>query len=319
MNKPAISVILPVYGVEKYIEDCLHSILAQRFRDFELVLVDDGCVDSSVEIAARVLKNGGVAYRILYQSNQGQGVARDHGIRAAVGEYVVCVDPDDTLSPLFLGNLYGMIRAAHADVAFCSFKKVRVGEQLGFTAKDEPMHLIPREEMLHRFLCRTLMPILPSMLIRRCLLIERDLHARAGCRFSEDVYLIWQILDAAARTVYTPQVLYHYLVRPNSTMTAASPSRILSGYEALRALCAREDFLWDFEKRDLVLSRWVLGALNSCAAIGNYAMLMDVARKMDYRNHARALRDFPERKARILARMLLYAPRLYYWLIKNRK
>ena len=115
---PKISVIMPVYGVELYIESCLRSIAAQTFSDFELILVDDGCLDRSVELAEAYLRTTALNWRVLHQENAGQGPARDHGIREARGEYVVCIDSDDTVAPCFLQALYEAAFETQSAVVF---------------------------------------------------------------------------------------------------------------------------------------------------------------------------------------------------------
>lgn len=316
---PKISVIVPVYGVELYIESCLRSIAAQTFSDFELILVDDGCLDRSVELAEAYLRTTALNWRVLHQENAGQGPARDHGVREASGEYVVFIDSDDTVSPVFLEELYTAAQTYHADVTFCLFQMVPKARVFQFSQQRGGYQCISQPEMLHRFLCRTLIPLLPSMLIRRSLLLEHDIHAPAGCRFSEDVYVMWRVFAVAEQICYTSAPLYNYLTRPASTMAASSAGRILTGYTAFRALLDQTDFLACFSERKWILPRWVLGALNSTARISDYSDFMAVAEQMDYRRCMKALEHFPEWKARLLSRLLLISPKLYHQLLHRRR
>lgn len=315
---PAVSVIVPVYGVELYIENCLRSIAAQTFSDFELILVDDGCKDRSVQLAEAFLQTTSLNWRVLHQENAGQGPARDHGIREAAGDYVVCIDSDDTVDPCFLQVLYDAACQAQSVVSFSLFRMVSPGEQITARSEAAPVQVISQAEMLHRFLCRSLVPILPAMLIRREWLLSQKIHAPAGCRFSEDIYVMWQIFASAEQVSYTPTPLYHYLLRPNSTMTASSAERILSGYHAFAALTETSTFAPDFPERSYILPRWVLGALNSTARIADLDTFLATAKQMDYRRHMKALRRFPDGKARLLARLLLLSPTLYYKLLHRR-
>ena len=316
---PKISVIVPVYGVELYVEDCLRSIAAQTFSDFELLLVDDGCQDRSVELAEVYLRTTALNWRVLRQENAGQGVARDHGVREAKGEYVVCIDSDDTVAPCFLQALYDAACKTQNSVVFSSFRMTAPGESLPIVSAWEPFETLSREQVLHRFLCRTLVPLLPSMLIRRSFLIEKDIRALSDCRFSEDIYVMWHIFAAAERVSYTSTPLYDYLARPNSIMTSSTAARVMTGYHAFCKLSEQAAFLSDFSERRFLLSRWVLGALNSTARISAYDVFMTVATQMDYRSRMKALKDFPEWKARVLSQLLLISPKLYYQLLNRRK
>mgnify|MGYP003390856605 CR=1 FL=1 len=104
MNHPLISVIVPVYKIELYIQECIDSILAQTHSDFELILVNDGSPDSSGDICVR---NAALdsRIRVLHQSNQGVTRARANGVAAATGEFICFVDGDDTIPPHALETL----------------------------------------------------------------------------------------------------------------------------------------------------------------------------------------------------------------------
>ena len=95
---PGISVIVPVYKVEKYLHECVDSILAQTFRDFELILVDDGSPDNCGAICDEYAAKDS-RIRVIHQENQGLSGARNSGIDVARGEYITFVDADDSIEP----------------------------------------------------------------------------------------------------------------------------------------------------------------------------------------------------------------------------
>lgn len=121
MSNPRISVIVPIYNVEKYIDACLRSIQNQTFRDFEVILVNDGTPDNSMEIARKYVEND--SRFILYnKTNGGLSNARNFGIERAKGEYIAFIDSDDRIRSRYLENLYRAIVRFKADVAICDFK-----------------------------------------------------------------------------------------------------------------------------------------------------------------------------------------------------
>ena len=102
---PNVSLIIPVYNVEQYLPKCLESIAAQTLKGFEVILVDDGSTDHSLEILrgfARRFPNTCV----IHQENGGVSKARNAGIQAARGEYIAFMDSDDYIAPLYLQMLY---------------------------------------------------------------------------------------------------------------------------------------------------------------------------------------------------------------------
>ena len=119
---PKISVIVPVFKVEKYLDRCIRSVLAQTFRNFELILVDDGSPDRCPKMCDEWAKNDS-RIRVIHQSNQGLSAARNAGIRAAVGEYISFIDSDDWVSATMLSDLYRLLIKYDADISVCGLKK----------------------------------------------------------------------------------------------------------------------------------------------------------------------------------------------------
>ena len=120
---PAVSVILPIYGVEKFLPACLASLQAQTFTDYELILVDDGSPDESGRICDEWAETHPNA-RVIHQQNQGLSGARNTGIAAARGQYLAFVDSDDLVRPTFLQILYELCEQNHADMALCGVEDV---------------------------------------------------------------------------------------------------------------------------------------------------------------------------------------------------
>lgn len=113
-----ISVIVPVYNVEKYLNECIDSILAQTYTDFELILVDDGATDRCPEICDEYAKKD-KRIQVIHQENSGLSVARNTGLDAANGEYITFVDSDDVVSKIYLERLLQTLLAEQADIVAC--------------------------------------------------------------------------------------------------------------------------------------------------------------------------------------------------------
>lgn len=122
-DSPCISVIVPVYNVEKYLNKCIDSILSQKLSNYELLLIDDGSTDSSSEICKTFALQD---HRIKYfrKENGGLSDARNFGIERAVAKYIVFIDSDDYIDSDYLASLYTAIVNNDADVAMCGFKFV---------------------------------------------------------------------------------------------------------------------------------------------------------------------------------------------------
>lgn len=122
-----ISMIVPVYNVARYLPECLDSILAQTYSDFELLLIDDGSADESGLICDQYAEKDS-RIRVIHRPNCGVSAARNLGLDLAAGEYICFADSDDVLSPRFLEILYETIKREKTQVSSCSYVRFQDGE-----------------------------------------------------------------------------------------------------------------------------------------------------------------------------------------------
>ena len=120
MSEPEISVIVPVYNVEKYLDACLESIRKQTFTDFEVLIIDDETPDNSAEIAEKYTQLDS-RFTIYHKKNGGLSDARNYGLERAKGKYVVFIDSDDRIREKYLESMHDAIIKYDADIAVCSF------------------------------------------------------------------------------------------------------------------------------------------------------------------------------------------------------
>jgi len=122
MKSELISIIIPVYNVEDYLARCLESILFQSFKDFEVLLIDDGSTDGSGKICDAYAQND-TRIRVIHKVNGGVSSARNVGLNNANGQYISFVDSDDFVHPCFLEFLYNSIKSSKADISICDYEK----------------------------------------------------------------------------------------------------------------------------------------------------------------------------------------------------
>ncbi len=129
-----ISVIVPVYKVEPYLRQCIDSILAQKYTDFELILVDDGSPDNCGRICDEYAKQDD-RIRVIHQENQGLSAARNAGIDIAKGEYLTFIDSDDFVSQAYLKCMWQIVTERNVDIAICKIKRFVDGQPIYDSAK----------------------------------------------------------------------------------------------------------------------------------------------------------------------------------------
>lgn len=148
--KEKISVIVPVYNVEKYIEECISSIMRQTFDNLEIILVDDGSTDNSGKICDELAKKD-LRINVIHQSNQGLSAARNTGLKHAMGDYISFIDSDDYIHIDMLNKLYEAIINSDSDLAICNYKYVYMQDFVGkHVDYQSPMHneILTREEAI---------------------------------------------------------------------------------------------------------------------------------------------------------------------------
>lgn len=228
----AISVIVPVYRVEKYLPACIDSILNQTFTDFELILVDDGSPDRCPEICDETAKRD-ARVRAIHQANQGLSAARNAGIEAAHGAWLSFVDSDDFLAPDFLETLHDAAVRAGADCALCGVQLTdEAGQKIGqlLSVADG----VRTGRSILETLCRA--PEI-TYLVAWNKLYRRDvfqtLRYPVGMQ-NEDTYLAAELFDTVQTVICVSKPMYFYRQRADSIMHTAVTTRNL-------------DRMWAFE------------------------------------------------------------------------
>lgn len=233
-----ISVVVPVFRTEAYIEDCVRSLCAQTCRDFEVILVDDGSPDQSAALAEAVLRQSETRYRIIRTENRGVSAARNTGLQAAEGEWVVMIDSDDVVSPEFLATYVRMMRGEEdCDVLSTGFSVCQAANEAFETADLAATRRLSPEEAQRAFFDRDVRFLLPTLLLRRSFLKENEIAFDEAVRYSEDVQFIWRCLAYNRRPLlHNPAVLYQYILHGNSTMTGSDIPKIMTAIGGLDRL-----------------------------------------------------------------------------------
>lgn len=205
MEVPKISVIVAVYKAENYLRRCMDSLLAQTFKDFEILLVDDGSPDQSGEICDEyAAKDSRV--RVFHKANGGVSSARQCGMDNARGEYTIHVDPDDWGEATMLEDLYRKAKGEDADMVICDYY-VEEGDKVEYI-KQKPSDL--DRETVQRELFQKLHGSLWNKLIKRICYKEGDVRFPIDLNVSEDLYVCLFLLETIQNVAYLPKAYYHY-------------------------------------------------------------------------------------------------------------
>lgn len=213
-KKSLVSVIVPVYNAEKYIVECLDSILAQTYTNLECLLIQDGSTDNSVEIC-REYARADARIRLYEQENQGLSAARNRGLDNMRGEYLTFVDADDCLSKNFLEITVRMMTENAADIVAVDDKKFRnekgkepeTKEYQSYSLSGRQILQMTGERFQHIFV-----PVWAKLYRRE---IFCDMRFDEG-KIHEDAFLFHRIYDRAKNVCFVDEKLYYYRLSEES-------------------------------------------------------------------------------------------------------
>lgn len=226
-----LSIIIPVYNVAAWLPETIDSVLAQTYRDFELILVDDGATDGSGEICDRYAQQDS-RVRVIHQKNAGVSAARNTGVAAAKGEYIGFTDSDDIIERDMYAIMMALAEKHNADVVQCLHDRAGI---LNGAARTDAVEIMDGVAFVRRMFTRTggdytNQVALWSKVYRREMF--EGITFPVG-RVYEDEQETYKLCLNAKILVETPNILYHYIKRENSIITGISAKKMLDKQLAL--------------------------------------------------------------------------------------
>lgn len=218
---PKISIIVPVYKAEKYLNRCVDSILAQTFTDFELLLIDDGSPDKSGEICDEYARKDS-RVRVIHKENGGVSSARQRGLDESIGEYTIHADPDDWVEPELLAEMYQKAKDENADMVICDFiYEYRTGSIIYKQHIDN----CDAKSILKQMFSQQLPSMCWNKLVRRKCYIDYDIQFPHNIILWEDLYVVCSLLTHPIKCAYLPKALYHYDFVINNNSIVRIPTK----------------------------------------------------------------------------------------------
>jgi len=224
-----ISVIVPVYNVRDYIVKCIESILKQTFKNFEIIVVNDGTCDDSIKLIEKNFDDDRI--KIIYKKNGGLASARNTGVTYARGEYLFFVDSDDFIKPNTLEVMYKRAISGNHDLVLCDYYKYY---------NDSNYELIP---LIHHFNLNDKKSIITAMPGAVCRLIKKNLYLEYDIKFLENHFFednaVMPFLSAVSKNpYYIKESFYYYLQRDKSILNQSTYNKkwedIFSSLENLK-------------------------------------------------------------------------------------
>lgn len=236
MSDCFFSIIAPVYNVQEYLEKCVKSVLSQSFKNYELILIDDGSTDGCPQLCDKM---GALDPRVkvFHKKNQGVAVARNFGIQKAAGQYLLFLDSDDSFADGLLERLYKKIEGDSPDIVVFGYQRVAPNGgviNLSVPSKEHTISIMHKENADLTFL-------LWNKAYKKSLFDSVNLSLVAGITFSEDSYLTLALQKNACKIAFLDQVGYNYLCRAQSVTQNMSLKNHLDRIKAVQLMDALYD------------------------------------------------------------------------------
>lgn len=311
---PQISIIIPIYQVEDYIENTIMSVCTQVYTDFEVLLVNNNTRDKSLDIACSLLDAYHIRYTVLSQPKQGLAATRNLGFCHASGNWVISIDSDDVLSPLFLKELHDFSIKDNLSVVTCKYSYVDENHLFAFPEEAllDNYRVFSAEEIRLRYLKRNIPIMITNTLFEKSFLLENQLSLNEEMLFGADLEFMWRVLFVSDRVGVITKSLYNYFNRPDSMMTAPGKNKIKSRIAGFEKLKQEVTSLYDSRFAGFVYYRELLGLLATLSQYGSYQSFKESYDDYYDKNMNECLKSFPDYKVRAQNRLLRCSPLFYY-------
>lgn len=231
-----ISIIVPIYNVADYLEEFFISLMNQTFTDFELIVIDDGSTDNSLQIIKKYAHNF-KEFILIEQSNEGVSIARNIGLQRAQKDYVVFLDPDDYLHPNYIKRMLDISLEADSDVVVCKYKEF--GDVLEID-KNDNFSSSNIKVRSGKYCCDEMLKMkiegyLWNKMFKRTRLIENNFSFEAG-RYIQDWFPVFKQFYYSNTVSFTEEVLYYYRQRESSTLHRKDVKKLHDSEHAVKLI-----------------------------------------------------------------------------------
>ncbi|WP_448162914.1 glycosyltransferase [Bacillus mobilis] len=213
--KPLVSVIIPLYNAEKYIEQTIESILKQTYNKIELIIVDDESTDNSSYIVKRIQKNYPNKIKYIYQKNQGVSVARNTGIENANGDYIAFLDSDDLWYPTKIEKQIESMYLNKMDACYCGYNYFYEETSKRIQNFTE----FQKGDIAISYLTRKVIAQTSTWIFKKSIVIDYNIRFQPGCNWGEDLEFLFKLISVT-NVCYVDEYLTDYRVLSDGNLTS---------------------------------------------------------------------------------------------------
>lgn len=224
-----ISIVVPIYNVEQYLQRCLDSIIKQTYQNLQIILVDDGSTDNCPQICDEIEKKDN-RIEVIHKKNGGLSDARNTGIEKSIGEFITFIDSDDYISKDYIEILHSLIMENFAQVSIIDLYKTSKSDE-SYKNKNIRVEVLDQNKAISEMLYSKLYSTSAcGKLFQKSLFNNIEFPLR---KYSEDLFTIYKVLNNASKIVYSNQTCYYYFRREGSIIVSDFNVHKLDVFEAI--------------------------------------------------------------------------------------
>lgn len=249
MEKTKVSVIIPVYNIEKYIKRCLDSVLNQTYSNLEVICVNDGSTDNSLEILKEYGRKDD-RIKVFSKENKGVSAARNLGIKEVTGEYITFIDGDDFVELNMIEDMVNIMKENSADIVKCAYVKDYIYKQIPYNLKlGKEISIYENESMpdlYDFFLNKYILNSMCCQLINASIIKDNNILVNTEYAYGEDARFNYELYSFANKVVLVDKTYYHYFYNDNSATTIKKEDSIV---RRIKEAILLYDSLYDYIKK----------------------------------------------------------------------
>ncbi|OTW74713.1 beta-1,3-N-acetylglucosaminyltransferase [Bacillus thuringiensis serovar cameroun] len=247
-QKQIVSIVIPLYNGEKYIEETMESILNQTYKNIEIVIVDDGSKDRSSTIVKNLEQKYPGQIKYVSQENQGVAVARNTGIENASGEYVAFLDSDDLWHPIKIEKQIESMHKNSMDACYCGFMNFyeETGEKVEYTTN------FIKGDMTKAFLTHQVVAQTSTWIFKKSIVIDYKIRFTPGCSWGEDLEFLFKLMSVT-NVCFVDEYLTYYRILSEGNLSSQYKDYELKTTKELEVFNRIRDWLHN-ESKDLIVN-----------------------------------------------------------------
>lgn len=317
-KKCDVSIIIPVFNGEYYIDRLLQNLTEQTYQNFEAIFVNDGSTDCTAQ-KLDFVKDAGYPFDItvVHQENGGVSVARNRGLSVASGEYICFIDADDVISCDYLMLLRESLRCSGTDIVMGYITRDLQKFDL---RSDTVAQVFDKNAFLREFLYRGIRFSICAAMFSKACFKKYSLLFPEGYRYSEDVYLLWQLFAREERIAVLPCPIYFYYDNPVSAMNRTiglDRKQAIELMEKLEPVMQKyaPDFGAEFCQFAVARHHWSILWQAACM-FSSFKEFKEYAGHFEMKRELQKLFIYPQRSISWSSRLYCASPWMYYHLIR---